>query len=434
MAASLYWKHFGLNSAPFPVTPTDDAFYTGGTRKATVDAALHVLREERGIVKVVGEAGTGKTTLCRQLTRELADRYTVVYTCDPSLGGDQTWFALADALRLAVDRADPRDAAARVRARIAELDRAGSPVLLLVDEAHALPGETREQFRLLAQHGPHGECMRIVLLGPDELDHDLALPAMDALRTRIAHSIRLKRLKLSDIDEYLQFRMRSAGWSGAPVFNANAVRAIARLSAGIPRRINVIADKALLSAAMDRRHQVGARDVAAAADEIKLSRRRPGAPQWSLAGAAFAGGIVVAVAIGALAWQMLRPDARPTPPRPSRRLPRWPRRRRRSPRRPARRSPWSRHRPAPRVRPANRPTRSRCRSRSASFPRRASFRTSAPPRPGRTDARRRSRRPLGYNPGLPARRAGARRPSRGRTTAHASRPRWMPNASTRPSR
>ena len=131
-----------------------------------------------------------------------------------------------------MDRAGPRDAAARVRARIAELHRAGSPVLLPVDEARALPGETREQFRLLAQPGADGE-----------------------------------------------------------------------------RMLNVIADKALLSAAMDRRHQVGARDVAAAADEIKLSRPRTGAPRWRLAGAAFAGGIAVAVAIGALAWQLLRPDA-----------------------------------------------------------------------------------------------------------------------------
>ena len=131
-----------------------------------------------------------------------------------------------------MDRAGPRDAAARVRARIAELHRAGSPVLLPVDEAHALPGETREQFRLLAQPGADGE-----------------------------------------------------------------------------RMLNVIADKALLSAAMDRRHQVGARDVAAAADDIKLSRPRTGAPRWRLAGAAFAGGIAVAVAIGALAWPLLRPDA-----------------------------------------------------------------------------------------------------------------------------
>ena len=308
MAASLYWKHFGLNSAPFPVTPSDDAFYSGGTRKATVDATLHVLRNERGIVKVVGEPGTGKTTLCRQITRELRDHHTVVYTCDPSLGGDQTWYALADALRLEVDRTDPAGAAARVRARVSQLHDAGTPVLLLVDEAHALAGETLEQMRLLAQRDTDGEVMRLVLLGPDELDHNLALPTMDALRTRIAHSVRLKRLKLSDIGEYLEFRMRAAGWRRDPVFNANAVRAIARLSAGLPRRINMIADKALLSAAMDRRHEVGARDVASAADEIKLERRKGATSVWRVAAFAFAGGAVAAGVAAAIALQLQRTD------------------------------------------------------------------------------------------------------------------------------
>jgi type II secretory pathway predicted ATPase ExeA len=294
-----------------------------------------VLRDENGIVKVVGEAGAGKTTLSRQLTRELRDRCTVVYTCDPSLGGEQTWFALADALRLPVDRPDARDAAARVRARIAELHDASAPVRLLVDEARALPGESRVQFRLLAQHGADGERVRIVLLGPDELDHDLAPPAMEALHTRITHSIRLKRLKLADIDEYLHVRVKSVGWSGAPVFDANAVRAIARLSAGIPRRINVIADKALFRGdgpappgRRARRRRRGRRDQALAPSRrrtVAPSRRRTvapshrrtvapghrgtGAPQRSLARAAFAGGIVVAVAIGALACTLLRTDA-----------------------------------------------------------------------------------------------------------------------------
>jgi hypothetical protein len=207
-----------------------------------------------------------------------------------------------------------------VRARVVDLHRAGSPVLLLVDEAHALPGETREQFRLLAQHDAGGERMRIVLLRPDELDHDLALPA------------------------------------------------IARLSAGIPRRIDVVADTALLSAAMERRHAVGARDVAAAADEIKRSRRRRTRSRRLPAVVAFpAAGRIGFRAAGRVA----------------RRLP---------------------FRPAGRIADRNR--------------------ARAP----------RSRRPVGYNHGLPARRAGARRPSRGRATAHASRPRWMPNASTRPSR
>ncbi len=101
-----------------PVTPTDDAFCSGGTREASVDATLHVLRGESGIVKVVGGAGTGKTTRCRLLTRALGDRCTGVCTCDPWLGGDRTWFALAEALRIAVDRVDARDAAACVCARM----------------------------------------------------------------------------------------------------------------------------------------------------------------------------------------------------------------------------------------------------------------------------------------------------------------------------
>lgn len=311
MAATLYLRHFGLTRAPFPVTPSDDAFYVGGSRKATFDALMHVLLDEHGIVKVVGEAGTGKTTLCRQITRELRERYTVVYTCDPSLGGDQTWFALADALRLTVDRTRPADAAVAVRSRIGALHDQGRTVLLLIDEAHALATDTREQFRLLAQRDTGGECMRIALFGPDELDHSLALPPMDALRTRIVHSLRVKTLRLTDIAEYLQFRMTSSGWSGGEVFSDNAVRAIAKLTGGIPRRINLIADKALLSAATDRRHAVGARDVASAADEIKLERRRADVRPRGFAVGAFAGGVLASALVAAVAWFALRPVATP---------------------------------------------------------------------------------------------------------------------------
>ncbi|MFM1991518.1 MAG: hypothetical protein RJA99_4475 [Pseudomonadota bacterium] len=301
MAASLYLRHFSLTSAPFPVTPDSDAYYTGGTRRATVDAVLHVLRSERGIVKIVGEAGTGKTTLCRHLGRALGRSFRVLYTCDPSLAGDQVWYALADALRLEVSRDDPDDAAARVRRRLGQLSDAGRQVVLLIDEAHAMPPETLEQIRLLAQRDVGPETFRIVLLGPEELDHNLALPGMDALRTRIAHSLRLKRLTLADVQEYLNFKMRACGWQGEPVFAGSGVRAIAKLAGGVPRRINVLADKALLSAAMDRRHAVSARDVAAAAREVRLSRATERLSPWALAAGAFATGVVVTALAGGLA-------------------------------------------------------------------------------------------------------------------------------------
>jgi type II secretory pathway predicted ATPase ExeA len=305
MAASLYSKHFALRAAPFPLTPDSDVFFSGGTRKGSFDALVHVLLEERGIVKLVGDAGTGKTTMCRQLSRALSEHFTVLYTCDPSLADEQTLFALADALRLSVTRREGAAAvAAEVRRSLGALYDGGRPVLLMIDEAHALPVDTLEQLRLLSQRDTGDETMRLMLIGPDDLDHKLATPAMEALRTRIAHSIRLKRLKLQDIEEYLEFRMERAGWEGERVFSPNAVRGLAKLSGGIPRRLNVLADKSLLSAALDKRHVVNGRDVARGAEEIKLARRRgagAGAGGWGFAIGALGGGVAAAGLIGGIA-------------------------------------------------------------------------------------------------------------------------------------
>jgi len=300
----LYWKHFSLSSNPFPVTPESEAFFLGGSRKSVAEALRYVLTRESGIIKVVGDSGSGKTTMCRWLMRELADTHRVIYTCDPSLAGDQTLYAIGERLGLDLTRGAREDIAAAVRQRLVALHDAGQPVVLLVDEAHALAPETLEQLRLLAQHeSGGGERMRIALFGPEELDHELALASLAAVRTRIAHSLRLRRLKLADIAEYLRFKMTSAGYTGPRVFSDNAVRAVSRLSAGIPRRINLIADKALLAAAVDNRYEVRARDVAAAASEIRLARRRDGPPRWTIpAAAGFVAGITVAGAAFAMAW------------------------------------------------------------------------------------------------------------------------------------
>jgi hypothetical protein len=142
IAASFHLGHFPLDSAPLPLMPDSDVVFAGGTRKASVDAVLHLLRAERGIAKVLGDPGTGKTMLCRHLSRTLADRYTVVCTCDPSPVDEQTRYALADALRLEIERGRIPAAAAAVRRRIGELHGAGRPVVLRVDEAQVLRVDT----------------------------------------------------------------------------------------------------------------------------------------------------------------------------------------------------------------------------------------------------------------------------------------------------
>jgi MSHA biogenesis protein MshM len=123
-----------------------------------------VLGADRGIVKVLGDAGTGKPTLGRRLRRSLRDRFTVVRSRDPSVLPDVMRVALADALRVPVDRSRPGELAAAVRDRIGALHDAGRPVLLPIDDADAMPAPNLVALRLLAQPDLSGEVVRIVLL------------------------------------------------------------------------------------------------------------------------------------------------------------------------------------------------------------------------------------------------------------------------------
>jgi hypothetical protein len=205
---------------------------------------------------------------------------------------------------------------------------------------------------------------------------------MEALRSRIAHSVRLGRLKLADIDAYPHFRMAGAGWTGPKVFSTNAVRSIAKLSGGIARRIDLLADKALLSAAHGRRRDVGGRDVAVAAEEIRGARR---------------GGAAARAAAGA-SRSAHSPAASPRPPSSSRALA-WgcaaDGSARPSPAVRRRRTPASIPAAAPRRQPPRRPAARR--GRQAIRPRRRPPRARSPPtrprRPGRSPPPRPGARP-----------------------------------------
>jgi MSHA biogenesis protein MshM len=294
----VYLKHFGLKGKPFLVSPETESFFLGGSRKSIFESISYVVQNEEGIFKVTGEVGSGKTTVCRYLLKTLSPKkYKVIYIADPSLTREQMMFALSDGLGIEASRNSPETLVLNLQKRLAHLHKTDRRVLLLIDEAHAMPEETLDQIRLISQIEASGsKLMRVALFGPEELDHNLALPELRAVRDRITQSFRLKRLTVEDISAYLKFKLESVGYDGPMVFSHNATRIIARLTNGIPRRINIVADKALLSAALDNRFEVQSPDIAVAAKEIKLERTRTKTDNWMVGIGSFFAGAAVAVA------------------------------------------------------------------------------------------------------------------------------------------
>ena len=315
----MYLKHFGLQTKPFLVTPETEAFFKGGSRKNLLESIEYVLENEEGIIKVVGEVGSGKTTVCRYLLKSLPAKFKPIYIADPTLTREQMLFAVADGLGVEFNRSQPEAMVVALQKRLTKYYEEGRKIVLMVDEAHAMPEETLDQIRLLSQIEAGGNrIMQVMLLGPQELDHNLALPELRAVRDRIVHAFRIKRLTLGDISEYLSFKMDAAGYEGPTVFTQNAVRLIGRLSNGLPRRINVVADKSLLSASLDQRFEVRSRDIASAAREIKLERTVTQGDTWLIRVGSFFSGATVGILLLMLAlnrgWVSVKAPEAPIDP------------------------------------------------------------------------------------------------------------------------
>ncbi|MBS1173249.1 MAG: type secretory pathway protein ExeA, partial [Proteobacteria bacterium] len=238
----MYHEHFGLTEAPFRITPHTEFFFAGANRGATLEALVYAITHDEGIVKVSGEVGSGKTMLCRMLMERLPQQVETVYLANPLLSRDDILFAIADDLKFELpnDRSSAmmRALQEHLIARYAE----GRQVVLLVDEAHAMPADTLEEIRLLSNlESQRHKLLQIVLFGQPELNQILDQPSMRQLKDRITHHFALEPLVRADVAAYIDFRMRAAGYRGPEVFSAAAVRAIARASSGLTRRINILA-------------------------------------------------------------------------------------------------------------------------------------------------------------------------------------------------
>ncbi len=306
----MYREHFGLVEPPFRITPNTGCFFEGGKRGPTLDALEFAVLHDEGITKVSGEVGSGKTMLCRMLLKRLPKTVDTIYLANPTLGPEDLLRLVAEELSIEAPSDNPGVRLIEIQKDLVARFAAGRRVVALVDEAHAMPPASLEQVRLLSNlETDEHKLLQIVLFGQPELDEILQRQAMRQLRDRITQHFRLTPLAPTEVADYLGFRLRTAGYRGPELFARSAASLLARASAGLSRRINVLADKALLSAYSRGAHQVKRTHVEEAIRdaEYPLPPRR-----WPIAALA---GVAGAVLIG---WLLTRsaadPGARPEVP------------------------------------------------------------------------------------------------------------------------
>jgi len=279
----VYNEHFGLAQSPFKITPNAAFFFPGGNRGPILDALVYAITQGEGIIKVTGEVGSGKTMLCRMLETSLPDTIETVYLANPSVAPGEILHAIAFDLHLDIPpQAGRLQVLQQLQDYLVKRHAESKQVVIFVEEAQATPIATLEEIRLLSNlETQHHKLLQIVLFGQPELDEILADPDIRQIKERITHSFRLDPLNTTDIRAYLNFRMRQAGYKGPDVFSVGAVREIARASLGLTRRINIIADKALLAAYTEQTHDISARHVLAAAKDAEFIDFVPRKP-WGM--------------------------------------------------------------------------------------------------------------------------------------------------------
>jgi MSHA biogenesis protein MshM len=299
----MYQAHFGLGEMPFGITPDTSFFFTSPHSQQALNTLLVAARNGEGFIKITGEVGTGKTLLCRKFIATLGPDFVTAYIPNPYLEPRTLMLALADELELPLDKdVDQHQLLKSITQRLMDLARDGKQVLLCLDEAQAIPVESLEALRLLTNlETEKRKLLQIVLFGQPELNQHLQANSIRQLAQRITFHYHLGPLNRDDMEYYLAHRLRVAGYAGSRLFSRGAINRLFRASGGIPRLVNIMANKALMLCYGEGKQQVTQRHVhIAAGDTVRLGPRA----RWRWPWLAAAAGVLIAAC--GLTWALTR--------------------------------------------------------------------------------------------------------------------------------
>lgn len=283
MNAGMYDGYYGFREAPFSLTPDPKFAYASKSHEQALQTILRALGRHEGLIVVTGDIGCGKTTLCRRLLPLLPERTFLSLILNPFLDADDLLkqvledYGLISAEELrrgSLARATCHDLARTLQEFANSLAQIKGTAVIIIDEAQHLPLRTLEQIRLLSNFETDTtKLLQIILVGQSELEPILRLDEMRQLNQRISRRIRIEPLPAHEVAPYVQHRLSTAlSASSLPAvhFTASALAALAPLSRGVPRIINLLCDRALEMGHVSGATAIDRKLVLAAAEDLEL--------------------------------------------------------------------------------------------------------------------------------------------------------------------
>lgn len=244
----MYLEYYGLKEAPFNLTPDPKFLFFTSNHREAYDHVIYGIENRKGFVELTGEVGAGKTTICRAVLSGLKKTVKTSLVLNPFLTENQLLRSVLNDFGLQVKGRDRLTHIETLNAFLLEHLRAGNNVALIIDEAQDLSPAVLEQVRLLSNlETDQDKLLQIVLCGQPELRQRLASPALRQLRQRISVRYHLLPLNEQETAEYIEHRLRMAGWRSDRLFSADAVRRVHGYARGIPRLINSVCDISMLA-------------------------------------------------------------------------------------------------------------------------------------------------------------------------------------------